>query len=554
MLRAVAIAALFVVAAILLWRVLKYAEAAWMARRLKAMRRSFDAGAAGGFHRFAVGVGDTPVAERTWRDLDLDEVFQTLDFTVSQPGRQYLYHLLRTPHEDAERLARLDRVAHRLGEDTEAGQRAGRALRGLADPRAAHLALLIHGELPDRPRLWWCFPILTASAVASLALLPFWPPAWLTLTVTALLNVWAQVLYKPDVSRFAPALHEVPALVRCAAELGRLDEPELERECRLLAEGAARSHALQRASRWLTFEPDQTNEVVSTLYAYANMVLLFDVNAYAFSLSTIRAHRTRLVPMFEAIGYIDAARSIAAWRASLTRWCTPAFTPPAKALHAAQVVHPLVRDAVPNDLDVDGRSVLVSGSNMAGKTTFIRAVGINAILAQTMATACATAWRAPLLRVRTSIGRADSVMDGRSYYLAELESVRGLLDAKSDGAQHLFLLDETFRGTNTTERVAAAYAVLRHLDLGLDLVLVATHDLEVLDLLGDGYAALHFREQIVDQELTFDYRIRPGPSSTRNAIALLRVMDYPQAVIDDATAHLDWQQRLPPAIDSDNFV
>ncbi|OYV71506.1 MAG: hypothetical protein B7Z72_06815, partial [Gemmatimonadetes bacterium 21-71-4] len=152
-------------------------------------------------------------------------------------------------------------------------------------------------------------------------------------------------------------------------------------------------------------------------------------------------------------------------------------------------------------------------------------------------------WQAPFLRVRSSIGRADSVVDGKSYYLAEVESVLSLIRAKEGGTQHLFLLDETFRGTNTTERVAAAAAVLKHLDRGLDIVVVATHDLEVLDLLGGAYAAHHFREQVTNDELSFDYLLQPGPSSTRNAIALLRFMRYPEDVVDDATASLDWQQR-----------
>jgi DNA mismatch repair ATPase MutS len=171
----------------------------------------------------------------------------------------------------------------------------------------------------------------------------------------------------------------------------------------------------------------------------------------------------------------------------------------------------------------------------------VRALGVNAVLAQTLNTACASRWSAPLLRVRTFIGRADSIVEGKSYYLAEAEAVLSLIRAKEDGRQHLFLLDEIFRGTNTTERIAAAAAVLAHLNRGDDLVVVATHDLEVLDLLGGTFAPHHFTEQIDESGLTFDYRIRPGPSSTRNAIALLKFMSYPDSVVSDAVANLDWQ-------------
>lgn len=148
-----------------------------------------------------------------------------------------------------------------------------------------------------------------------------------------------------------------------------------------------------------------------------------------------------------------------------------------------------------------------------------------------------------MLQVRASIGRTDSVLDGKSYYLAEAESVRAPVRATGGGQQHLFLLDEIFRGTNTTERVAAASAVLSYLNRGRDLVFVATHDIEVLELLAGGFDAYHFREQVDNDVLTFDYRIHSGPSSTRSAITLLRLMEYPEELVADAMAAVDWQSR-----------
>jgi DNA mismatch repair ATPase MutS len=274
-----------------------------------------------------------------------------------------------------------------------------------------------------------------------------------------------------------------------------------------------------------------------------NLLFLLDVNASVFALESLRAWQPLMREMFEAIGFLDAAQSIAAWRRVLPHSTTPEFTEPRKALHVESVVHPLLSDPVPNSLDIENASVLITGSNMSGKTTFVRAMGVNAVLAQTLHTACATAWCAPMLRVRTSIQRADSVTEGKSYYLAEVEAVRGLVRAKETGEQHLFLLDEIFRGTNTTERVAAARAVLAYLDRGSDIVIVATHDVEVLALLGDAYTPRHFREQIAAGALTFDYRIHDGPSSTRNAIALLEVMQFPEEIVRDALESLEWVGR-----------
>ena len=483
------------------------------------------------------------IDERTWRDLDLDDVFNALDHTVSEPGRQYLYHLLRTPRSTVAPLARLDIAARQLDAVGGAGAQVRGALQRLRDPRAAWLPRLILGELPRRPRFWWVFPLLTISSVTCLVMIPVWHPIVGLWVGVCAVNVIVQLVSKPRMSRFVGAIHEIPAFLRTAGTLAAMELGELAAEGRVLGDGAVQLRSLHREARWLMFEPGQVNDVAASIYEYVNLLFLLDVNAFIFSLQVLLTSRERMRAMFEAIGYIDAAQSVAAWRGTLDHWCVPEFTGPRKAMHVEGLVHPLVADAVPNALKIDGASVLISGSNMAGKTTFVRALGVNAVLAQTLATACAAKWQTPFLRVRSSIGRADSVVEGKSYYLAEVESVLSLIRAKESGAQHLFLLDETFRGTNTTERVAAAYAVLRHLDGGLDLVVVATHDLEVLDLLGGAYAPHHFREQIAGNELIFDYLIQPGPSSTRNAIALLRFMRYPEEVVDDATASLDWQQR-----------
>jgi hypothetical protein len=482
--------------------------------------------------------------DRTWQDLDLDQVFLSLDRTESAPGQQYLYHLLRTPQTLREPLERLERAIRRVAGDPALAGRVRGALRTLDDPRAARLAHLIFSEVPGRPRFWWMFPLLTAGSLACLAGIAYWPSAIVVWAIIATVNISVQLYYKTSLAQFVPALHEVPAFLRVSVMLGALEVEELADESRRLSDGAARLDSLSRATQWLMFEPGQTNDLAASVYEYVNLLFLFDVNAFVFATETLRGSRERLRAMFEAIGYIDAVQSIAAWRDDSPVWTTPEFTEARKELHVEALVHPLLTEPVPNSLEVENAGILVTGSNMSGKTTFVRAMGVNAVLAQTLNTVCAKVWRAPMLHVRTSIGRSDSLIEGKSYYLAEVESVGALVRAKETGAQHLFLLDEIFRGTNTTERVAAAYAVLSFLNRGTDLVIVATHDIEVIDLLGDAYDAHHFREEIAGGAVAFDYRIHDGPSSTRNAIALLQLMGYPEDLVADALAALDWRQRL----------
>ena len=496
------------------------------------------------YHRYCTS-GQDPDAlpDRAWQDLDLDDVFASLDYAESEPGRQYLNHLLRTPTQSREHLAKLERVVGRFASDPATADRARHALRRLSDRRAAHLVHLLFGDVPTRPRGWWLFPMLTATSLSCLALIAVWPRSFLIWVGVCVANVAVQVSYKPRVKEFIPAIHELPAFLGVADALGALEATELAEETeRLRGRPAAvrRPASREHVADVRAGSGERRGRV--RVFEYVNMLFLFDVNAFLFATETIRGSSAELRRLFEAIGYIDAALSIAKWRETLTQWSQPEFVEPGKSLAVEDVVHPLLDVPVANTLKVE-QSLLITGSNMSGKTTFVRTLGVNAVLAQSLHTVCARSWVTPMLRVRTSIGRSDSIMEGKSYYLAEVESVLNLIRAKETGAQHLFLLDEIFRGTNTTERVAAAYAVLAHLDRGNDIVVVATHDLEVLDLLNDSFAARHFREQIDDDALTFDYRIQDGRSSTRNAIALLEYMEYPDELVATALDSLDWVER-----------
>ena len=498
--------------------------------------REVDLDRASAYHRYVTGDDcSQALDERTWQDLDLDAVFVSLDHTASEPGRQALYHRLRTPAMEGASLLHLESVVREVAPHSE--QVEG-ALGKLDDPRAGALVELFYGELPSRPRLWWCFPILTISSFALLVLFisGLWPAAALVWVGLCLVNILLQLTYRPRVKRFVPALHQLPRFLDAAATLSELPIRELAPERQCLRDGARRLRALRRATWWLQFEPGQSSELASTVYEYVNLAFLLDVNAFVLAVDMLRTHRTELRAMFEAIGYIDSARSIGLWREDLAQWARPDFTDHPRTLAVEGLVHPLVSDAVANTLSLESTNVLLTGSNMSGKSTFVRAIGLGAVLGQTLHTVCAARWCGPRMCVRSAIGRGDSVIEGKSYYLAEAESVLELVRASESTVPHLFLLDEIFRGTNTTERVAAGAAVLAYLSRGPHLTFVATHDLELLELLGDRYAAYHFREHVNAGAMEFDFTLYAGPSSTRNAIALLDVLRYPPALIADARA------------------
>jgi DNA mismatch repair ATPase MutS len=265
-------------------------------------------------------------------------------------------------------------------------------------------------------------------------------------------------------------------------------------------------------------------------------------------MEAVRSRQKLIRVLFEMVGAVDALIAIASYRHSLAAYCVPTFDPPDKRLILEDALHPMLPEGVPNSLLVEGKGIFVTGSNMSGKTTFIRTVAVNAMLAQTIVTCTARRYAAPLLEVHTSIGRSDSLQEGKSYYMSEVEAIGSFLEDAAEAAPCLFVIDEIFRGTNTTERVAASKAVLDALNRadGPHIVLVSTHDIDLAYLLETAWDRYHFREYVEEGDLQFDFQLRPGLSSSRNALRLLAACDYPAAVVADAeatAARIDLESR-----------
>lgn len=220
-------------------------------------------------------------------------------------------------------------------------------------------------------------------------------------------------------------------------------------------------------------------------------------------------------------------------------WAYPDVAQGCPSFVAQQLGHPLLSDdvRVTNDVEIgpEGTFLLVSGSNMSGKSTLLRSVGVNVLLAQAGAPTCASMCRLPTLEVATSMRIGDSLAEGVSFYMAELKRLKQIVDL-ADGRRGaetpalLYLLDEILLGTNSAERHIAVMRVIRHLlDAGA-IGAVSTHDLELARSpeLQAACRAVHFREQIVDRdgksEMTFDYRMRPGVATTTNALKLLELV------------------------------
>jgi DNA mismatch repair ATPase MutS len=171
---------------------------------------------------------------------------------------------------------------------------------------------------------------------------------------------------------------------------------------------------------------------------------------------------------------------------------------------------------------------------MAGKTTFLRTLGVNAILAQTIYTCLATSYMANYFRIISLISETDSLMEGKSYYLVQAEQLLQMIRSSEKDVLTLCLIDEPLAGTNSSERIVASFEILRYLFEHKALAIIATHDLELAGKLEFGFKSYHFTDKVDQEGLSFDFKLRDGITSTSNAIRLLEYLDYPEDIIKRA--------------------
>ncbi|MBX0327487.1 hypothetical protein K2Z83_07320 [Oscillochloris sp. ZM17-4] len=316
--------------------------------------------------------------------------------------------------------------------------------------------------------------------------------------------------------------------------------PELRRIQAELAAGGLRADAqLRRLSAIATLAEYSR----SILYPLLQFGLLWSFQVIALAEGWRRISGPRLGPWLAAVGDLEALAALAALRHDNPGWAFPTLVeggPP--TIIARGLGHPLLppERCVTNDVQIGppGRFLLITGSNMSGKSTFLRAVGMNVALAQAGGPVCAAELRLPPITLATSMRVQDSLAQGVSYFMAELRRLREIVDAAeaahaAGGPVVCYLLDEILHGTNSAERQIAARRVIRHLvSLGA-IGAVSTHDLALAD---DGSIAAsadlaHFREQIAEDAggatMRFDYTLRPGIAATTNALRLMELVGLP---------------------------
>jgi hypothetical protein len=501
--------------------------------------RERDLDAIADLYRVHDGAGDT-IDDRTWNDLLLDDVFAYLDRTQSAIGQQMLYRRLRSA-SSPRALHAFDALAMRAAADDELRERAQQVLARLRPRAACFVHRLTRPDAIQRRGWHVVFPVWSAAILATLVLAVWWSKLLAAVLLAFLVNRAVQFAIDRQLKDVIVPFRQIGPVLLAAGQLAAgFTDQETSAITGTLDADLMALQRLGAIAQWVSRDPLATDDLTFMILELLNGLFLIDANAVYIAGRELQRRAPHLLRVIEAVGEIDAAISVASFRRQAEKWSRPTFGEPGARAVFAGLRHPLVEDAVPNSIELaPPHGMLVTGSNMSGKSTFLRTVGVNVVLAQTIHTCLADVYDAPIYRVRSCIGRTDDLLAGKSYYLVEVESVIDLVRASDSAAPHLFLLDELFRGTNAVERVAAGVAVLAAL-IGAGkphLVLAATHDSELVDQLhDDGYLVCHLSDAVGADGLVFDYRVQPGPATSRNAITLLELSGAPKLVVTRALA------------------
>lgn len=271
----------------------------------------------------------------------------------------------------------------------------------------------------------------------------------------------------------------------------------------------------------------------SQFHPVLNLLSLWDL-IFFFRLEAWKKQNGQQVgAWFEALSEMEALISLGTFAHDRPDFTWPTVTPTGPKFVARGIGHPLLETPVKNDVTLSGpkNALLITGSNMSGKTTLLRAMGANTVLALAGAPVCADAMEITVARPLTSMRVKDSLERGVSYFYAEVTRLKAVLDAaQSAQGQVLFLLDEILLGTNTKERQLASREVLKLLLATGAIGGVSTHDLSLADLEkepGFSLRNVHFRDLVTDGKMTFDYRLREGVVDTTNALRVLELAGIP---------------------------
>ena len=471
------------------------------------------------------------IDDTTWNDLSGDALFIDLNQGLSTPGEQYLYYLLRSPAIEREEYDKRSNLIQKMENNPDLRLKLQIVLARLGRKRAANYCEVFKPSSHSLNKAFLYMLLVLAligSAVVSFAV------TTKALAPLISLAVFMPIFHSRAIDKQETEIATVNytvAMVCTVKKIRKAASPELAKYLASFFEAGKRLKTISRVG----LVPSKNN--IGEIAQLLNDMLLIDLIVFEFLKNRLGKHHRDILLIYKHLGHIDSAIAVASYRERMGEFSNPEIDfscAGGSRIYGNGLVHPLVMGAVPNNIDAKG-SILLTGSNASGKSTYLKTVILNAIMAQGICTALCKQYSASAFRIYTSMAIADDLLAGESYFIAEIKSLKRIMDADSIKQPILCVIDEVLRGTNTVERIAASSEVLRYLASKNLTCLAATHDTELCALLDGQYTMKHFEETVTsDGEIIFDYKIKDGPATTRNALKLLAGMGFDSEMVERA--------------------
>ncbi len=474
------------------------------------------------------------LTEQTIEDIDFYGLFAFIDRTTSKVGQQFLYKKLLEPTTNTSDLS--ERLVNIFSKDERLREEIQLELLKLNNTGAYYITSLMRDKLLEKPT-WFNLLLLDIFIVAGLVILSFkFTVLLIVLIIPVALNMFLHYWNKNNTFQFLRSFPQLNNLINVSKVLIKKGDSFYDKS---VDDNISNLKSFQQKVILINLDngsgiQGELSVIGTYLTELIKAILLIEVFTLYRITKELENKKSSIQVLFNYVGTIDSSISIASLRAGKETTCIPIFVPPSKQLHTRNIYHPLINDCVKNDLSINNKSILITGSNMSGKSTFLRTLATNSILAQTIYTCFADEYNTPIVKQFSSIRIDDNLFEGKSYYFQEVHTMGSLIREAQQPNQNLFVLDEVFKGTNTVERISAAKAILSYLNRHNNIVIVSTHDIELADMLKGEYDLYHFTETIENDELHFDHKMKSGQVKTRNAIKLLELSDYPAEIISEA--------------------
>jgi hypothetical protein len=467
------------------------------------------------------------IDNQTWDDFTMDKVFEKLDGTLSTPGEQMLYNILRNPKFEDEILENRKGILKLFENNKVLREKIQAELYWLSRQSKNTITDFLWGKLPPKSNITILFNIMALLPIIILALMPFYGlRIGVYIVFIFMANMFIHGKFRNQINQHVDSMTYLGAVVNTAKKLGENNEPSLEKFIKIFKTDTKHIKASRNAGLLGAVEG------LDVLVDYVNIMFLSKERKFYAVLEELIKHREELQRVYLAVGEVDALIAVASYRAGLDAYVEPKLKKEGRFIKAEAMVHPLIAEPIANSIIVENSGIVLTGSNMSGKSTFLRTIGVNALFAQTICTCLAESYSSSYFKLLSSISPNDDLLVGKSYYLGEAEAVLRIIKNCEEDMPSLCVIDEIFRGTNPIERISASAEILDYLISHNCIPIVATHDLELTEIVDEAYECYYFTEDVDDAGLKFDYLIRKGVSPTRNAIKLLKYLGYPEEIIE----------------------